>query len=79
MLKPNDFVKYHVESEDLHLLGYVLGRLYKVMADANGLYVRPVKTASVVYILDAQGEPTDAADHFSKVKVETDLPIGVSN
>lgn len=76
VLKQNDLVKYSHESDDLYLLGYVVGRLYKVMQDANGLYVRPVKTASIVYLTTPDGELTDACDFFAIFVPKVDLPIG---
>lgn len=80
MLKHGDLVKYHIETEELYILGFVLGRVYMVKKALDGsLTITPPRTASTIVIQDATGELTDHADNFTMHRCPVELPIGRAN
>lgn len=78
VLKQGDLVKYHIESNALNDLGFILGQFYEVKAmELQGKQCLAIETPDDEYIhLSIDSVLTDNTDHFAKHVCPITLPKG---
>lgn len=76
IVNAGDFVKYHIENIELASLGFEIGQSYQIDMVDGELVI--MTDSSMIRLVSIEGELTDFADHFAKIKAPNTLPKGVS-